>query len=101
MTPRRLQANAEDEVLMRVFVMGLCSLILCSGFAHAAGAQAGVAAGGSGGGASAGRLGAVGSIIQQAVGDHNIPGAVLVGGDDGEGVYRKGDGAGAAGPRRQ
>ena len=49
MTPRRLQANAEDEVLMRVFVMGLCSLILCSGFAHAAGAQAGVAAGGSGG----------------------------------------------------
>jgi uncharacterized protein YbbC (DUF1343 family)/CubicO group peptidase (beta-lactamase class C family) len=86
---------------MRVFVMGLCSLFLCSGFAHAAGAQAGVAVGASGVAASAVRLGAVDSIIQQAIADHNIPGAVLVVGHDGKVIYRKAYGARSLEPRRQ
>ncbi|MGP8092002.1 MAG: serine hydrolase [Candidatus Sulfotelmatobacter sp.] len=53
--------------------------------------------------ASAGpvRLGEVDSIIEQAIADKNIPGAVLVVGHDGKVVYRKAYGSRALEPRRE
>lgn len=47
------------------------------------------------------RLGAVDSIIQQAVADGNIPGAVLVVGHDDKVIYRKAYGHRALEPRRE
>jgi uncharacterized protein YbbC (DUF1343 family)/CubicO group peptidase (beta-lactamase class C family) len=51
--------------------------------------------------ATAVRLAAVDSIIQQAVSDGNIPGAVLVVGHDGAVIYRKAYGSRALEPRRE
>jgi len=47
------------------------------------------------------RLGSVDSIIQQAVADGNIPGAVLVVGHDGRIIYRKAYGSRALEPKRE
>ncbi len=47
------------------------------------------------------RLSAVDSIIQQAIADGNIPGAVLVVGHDGKVIYRKAYGMRALEPRRE
>ncbi|HUA16884.1 MAG TPA: serine hydrolase [Verrucomicrobiae bacterium] len=47
------------------------------------------------------RLGAVDSIVQQAIADGNIPGAVLVVGHDGKVIYRKAYGERALEPRRE
>ncbi len=47
------------------------------------------------------RLGAVDSIIQQAIADKNIPGAVLVIGHDGAVIYRKAYGERSLEPRRE
>jgi uncharacterized protein YbbC (DUF1343 family)/CubicO group peptidase (beta-lactamase class C family) len=47
------------------------------------------------------KLGAVDSIIQQAIADGNIPGAVLIVGHDGKLVYRKAYGHRALEPRRE
>jgi uncharacterized protein YbbC (DUF1343 family)/CubicO group peptidase (beta-lactamase class C family) len=47
------------------------------------------------------RLGAVDSIIQQAVGDGNIPGAVLLVGHNGAVIYRKAYGSRALEPKRE
>jgi CubicO group peptidase (beta-lactamase class C family) len=47
------------------------------------------------------RLGAVDSIIEQAVADGNIPGAVLLVGHDGKVVYRKAYGHRSLEPRRE
>src|SRR5450755_1633947 len=47
------------------------------------------------------RLGGVDSVIQQAVTDGNIPGAVLVVGHDGAVVYRKAYGSRALEPKRE
>ncbi len=47
------------------------------------------------------RLGGVDAIIEQAVADGNIPGAVLVVGHDGAVVYRKAYGSRALEPRRE
>src|SRR5579859_7979770 len=47
------------------------------------------------------RLGNVDSIIQQAIADKNIPGAVLVVGHDGKVIYRKAYGERALDPRRE
>ncbi len=47
------------------------------------------------------RLGAVDSIIQQAIADGNIPGAVLVVGHNGTVIYRKAYGSRALEPRRE
>src|SRR5271166_2496323 len=47
------------------------------------------------------QLGAVDSIINQAVADGNIPGAVLIVGHDGKIVYRKAYGERALEPRRE
>jgi len=47
------------------------------------------------------RLGEVDSIIEQAIADKNIPGAVLVVGHDGKVVYRKAYGNRALEPRRE
>jgi len=52
-------------------------------------------------GASPVRLGAVDSVIEQAVADGNIPGAVLLVGHDGKVVYRKAYGSRALEPRRE
>src|SRR5689334_9635670 len=46
------------------------------------------------------RLGNVDSIIQQAIADKNIPGAVLVVGHDGKVIYRKAYGERSLEPRR-
>ena len=46
-------------------------------------------------------LGGVDSIIEQAVADGNIPGAVLVVGHDGSVIYRKAYGSRALEPRRE
>ena len=53
------------------------------------------------GGSAPVRLGAVDSVIQQAVADGNIPGAVLIVGHDGKVVYRKAYGNRALEPRRE
>src|SRR5579859_8020759 len=47
------------------------------------------------------RLGNVDSIIQQAIADKNIPGAVLVVGHDGKVIYRKAYGERSLEPRRE
>ncbi|MGC1452462.1 MAG: serine hydrolase [Candidatus Sulfotelmatobacter sp.] len=47
------------------------------------------------------RLGGVDAVIQQAIADGNIPGAVLVVGHDGAVVYRKAYGSRALDPRRE
>jgi len=47
------------------------------------------------------RLGAVDSIIQQAIADGNIPGAVLVVGHNGAVIYRKAYGSRALEPKRE
>ena len=55
----------------------------------------------AGSSASPERLGAVDAIIQQAIADDNIPGAVLVVGHDGKVVYRKAYGERSLEPRRE
>src|SRR5271157_2563757 len=52
-------------------------------------------------GAAPVRLGEVDSIIEQAIADKNIPGAVLIVGHDGKVVYRKAYGNRALEPRRE
>jgi CubicO group peptidase (beta-lactamase class C family) len=47
------------------------------------------------------RLGGVDSVIEQAIADGNIPGAVLVIGHDGAVVYRKAYGSRALDPQRE
>src|SRR5580693_5914812 len=47
------------------------------------------------------RLGGVDSVIEQAIGDGNIPGAVLVVGHDGAVIYRKAYGNRALEPKRE
>ncbi len=87
---------------MRVSVAILCSAILCAAFpAYGAVLEQGSAAGGQASAASPVRLGAVDSIIEQAVADHNIPGAVLVVGHDGKVIYRKAYGERSLEPRRE
>jgi CubicO group peptidase (beta-lactamase class C family) len=89
---------------MRFLALVLCSAILGgAGFAKAA---AGEEAPAAGGGASKGlnsplRLSSVDSIIQQAIADHNIPGAVLVVGHDGKVIYRKAYGERSLEPKRE
>jgi CubicO group peptidase (beta-lactamase class C family) len=51
--------------------------------------------------ATAVRLGAVDSIIQQAIADGNVPGAVLVVGHNGAVIYRKAYGSRALEPKRE
>lgn len=87
---------------MRVFLMAVCSFMLCcAGAAHAAAAQSGVASGGAAGTVLPVRLSAVDAIIQQAIADHNVPGAVLVVGHDGKVIYRKAYGERSLEPRRE
>ena len=63
---------------MRLVVTIVCSLVLaCASLAEAVVQGNGTRA--SGASASPVRLGAVDAIIQQAIADHNIPGAVLGG----------------------
>jgi CubicO group peptidase (beta-lactamase class C family) len=86
---------------MRVFVTLVFLLVFaCGSFAEAV-AQSGLAAGKAASSAAPVRLSAVDSIIQQAIADHNIPGAVLVVGHDGKIIYRKAYGARALEPRRE
>jgi uncharacterized protein YbbC (DUF1343 family)/CubicO group peptidase (beta-lactamase class C family) len=56
---------------------------------------------GSGTGAATVHLAAVDAVIQQAIADGNIPGAVLVVGHDGKVMYRKAYGYRALEPRRE
>jgi len=86
---------------MRVFVVILCSVLFGGGDLSRAAARADALAAGQASTTSPVRLGAVDSIIQQAVADHNIPGAVLVMGHDGKVVYRKAYGERALEPRRE
>jgi uncharacterized protein YbbC (DUF1343 family)/CubicO group peptidase (beta-lactamase class C family) len=86
---------------MRVFVTLVFLLVFaCGSFAEAVG-QSGLAAGRAASSAAPVRLSAVDSIIQQAIADHNIPGAVLVVGHDGKIIYRKAYGARSLEPRRE
>jgi uncharacterized protein YbbC (DUF1343 family)/CubicO group peptidase (beta-lactamase class C family) len=86
---------------MRVFVTLVFLLVFaCGSFAEGV-AQSGLAAGRAASSAAPVRLSAVDSIIQQAIADHNIPGAVLVVGHDGKIIYRKAYGARALDPRRE
>ncbi|MFL6307420.1 MAG: serine hydrolase domain-containing protein, partial [Candidatus Sulfotelmatobacter sp.] len=87
---------------MRVFVMTLFSLVLVLGtLARAAVQERGIASGGAASPGPPVRLGAVDAIIQQAIADHNIPGAVLVVGHDGKVIYRKAYGERSLEPRRE
>lgn len=86
---------------MRMLTMMVCSLASCLGtFAPAVLAEA-VVVHGAGATASPVRLGAVDAIIQQAVADHNVPGAVLVVGHDGKVIYRKAYGSRSLEPRHE
>ena len=79
---------------MRVFGTVMCLLVFaCGSLADAVG-QSGAARGTAAGSRAPVHLGAVDSIIQQAIADHNIPGAVLVVGHDGKIIYRKAYGSG-------
>ena len=85
---------------MRLVVTIVCSLVLaCASLAEAVVQGNGTRA--SGASASPVRLGAVDAIIQQAIADHNIPGAVLVVGHDGKVIYRKAYGERSLEPRRE
>ena len=87
---------------MRVFVLMMCSVLLASGNSAGATTREDAPAVSSQGSAlSPVRLSAVDSIIQQAIADHNIPGAVLVVGHDGKVIYRKAYGERALEPRRE
>ncbi|HZQ96630.1 MAG TPA: exo-beta-N-acetylmuramidase NamZ domain-containing protein [Candidatus Sulfotelmatobacter sp.] len=87
---------------MRLLILLTGSLLLYSAsFSGAAALEEGVAPGIAAPTASPVRLGAVDSIIQQAIADHNIPGAVLVVGHDGKVIYRKAYGERALEPRRE
>jgi len=87
---------------MRVFVMRLFSVVLVLGtLARAAVQERGIASGGAASPGPPVRLGAVDAIIQQAIADHNIPGAVLVVGHDGKIIYRKAYGERSLEPRRE
>jgi uncharacterized protein YbbC (DUF1343 family)/CubicO group peptidase (beta-lactamase class C family) len=87
---------------MRVFVLIMCSVLLVSGnFAGATAREDAPAAASQGSAIAPVRLSAVDSIIQQAIADHNIPGAVLVVGHDGKVIYRKAYGERALEPRRE
>src|SRR4051794_21803311 len=86
---------------MRVFVTLVFLLVFaCGSFAEAV-AQSGLAPGRAASSAAPVRLTAVDSIIQQAIADHNIPGAVLVVGHDGKIIYRKAYGARSLEPRHE
>jgi uncharacterized protein YbbC (DUF1343 family)/CubicO group peptidase (beta-lactamase class C family) len=86
---------------MRVFVTLVFLLVFaCESLAEAV-AQSGLAPGRAASSAAPVRLTAVDSIIQQAIADHNIPGAVLVVGHDGKIIYRKAYGARSLEPRRE
>ena len=93
--------GAEGPVIMRVFVTLVSLLVFVCGSVAEAVVQGGFSRVASASSAEPVRLGAVDSIIQQAIADHNIPGAVLVVGHDGKIVYRKAYGARSLEPRRE
>ncbi len=80
-----------------VLVFFVLSVGCCFSFSASGGAAPPVSRAGS----SAVRLGAVDSIINQAVADGNIPGAVLVVGHNGKVIYRKAYGERSLEPRRE
>ena len=84
-------------LLMRGLRAG-CVVAVCMFFA---GSSAGLSAASSGATSNPVRLGAVDSVIEQAVADGNIPGAVLLVGHDGKVVYRKAYGERSLEPRRE
>src|SRR3954462_5905519 len=86
---------------MRVFVTLVFLLVFaCESFAEAV-AQSGLAPGRAASSAAPVRLSSVDSIIQQAIADHNIPGAVLVVGHGGKVIYRKAYGERSLEPKRE
>ena len=79
----------------------VCATLLAAAVAaHGPGSSAAMPAAASGD-APPVRLGAVDSIIQQAIANGDIPGAVLIIGHDGKVVYRKAYGQRALEPRRE
>jgi uncharacterized protein YbbC (DUF1343 family)/CubicO group peptidase (beta-lactamase class C family) len=85
---------------MKVLFVVLCLLAIHpAGIADASGRAEGPT--GSTASASPVRLNNVDAIIQQAIAEHNIPGAVLVVGHDGKVIYRKAYGERALEPRRE
>jgi len=105
---RKAQMNrvAVTFILTTVSCLSLCVWALGASPATAAasepGGQPAMAFPASSSSAStAVRLGAVDSIIQQAIADGNIPGAVLEVGHDGKVIYRKAYGERALEPRRE
>src|SRR4051812_10130415 len=88
----------------------LVALVICASFLHATGNPVGllapdetgaVAASSTPSASSPVKLSNVDSVIQQAIADGNIPGAVLVVGHDGKVVYRKAYGNRALEPRHE
>jgi uncharacterized protein YbbC (DUF1343 family)/CubicO group peptidase (beta-lactamase class C family) len=87
---------------MKVFLVAMCSLLFHpAGIALDAVTADTLTAKRSTTAAAPVRLSNVDSIIQQAITDHNIPGAVLVVGHDGKVIYRKAYGERALEPRRE
>ncbi len=79
----------------------VCSTLLAAAAVAAHGSESSAAAAAASADAPAVRLGAVDSIIQQAIANGDIPGAVLIVGHDGKVVYRKAYGQRALEPRRE
>ncbi len=82
----RLSAGWRNAVLTAIFAFSLTACLSANAVTSASAPV---------------RLGSVDSIIQQAISDGNIPGAVLVVGHDGRVVYRKAYGNRALEPRRE
>jgi uncharacterized protein YbbC (DUF1343 family)/CubicO group peptidase (beta-lactamase class C family) len=86
---------------MKFFLIALCSFLVPAAFlSNSAEATEVVTSRGSSASASPVKLSNVDAIIQQAIGDGNIPGAVLVVGHNGKVVYRKAYGFRSLEPRR-
>ncbi len=82
------------------FLAVMCGLV-CLAAGSVLSASSVAVASGSSAARSPVRLGNVDSIIDQAIADGNIPGAVLVVGHDGKVIYRKAYGERSLEPRRQ
>jgi uncharacterized protein YbbC (DUF1343 family)/CubicO group peptidase (beta-lactamase class C family) len=93
---------AKGALLRTCLVWALCSILPgAAGVASAARKVSAAASPAPSAGTPPVRLAAVDSIIQQAIAEGSIPGAVLIVGHDGKVVYRKAYGNRALEPRRQ
>lgn len=96
--PLKSNRSAESAIMMRFLCLVLCIVIVCPSVILAMADGAGAASSSK---AEPVRLNNVDAIIQQAITDGNIPGAVLIVGHDGKVIYRKAYGERSLEPKRE